>query len=92
MAPRVGNLHQALHLFKYLKDYNHSKCIFEPNYVDINDNHVPVEERSIYQAKFMNGLYPNAVEDLPLNVPKPKGRAVQISCFVDSDHGGDQIT
>ena len=31
------------------------------------------------------------MEDLPLNAPKPKGRAVQISCFVDSYHGGDQI-
>ena len=31
------------------------------------------------------------MEDLPLNAPNPKGRAFQISCFVDSDHGGDQI-
>ena len=31
------------------------------------------------------------MEDLTLNVPKPKGQAIKISCFVDSDHGGDQI-
>ena len=31
------------------------------------------------------------MDDLTLNAPKPKGRAIKISCFVDSDHGGDQI-
>ena len=40
----------------------------------------------------MNKLYPDAVDDLPLNAPNPKGRAVQISCFVDADHGRDQKT
>jgi hypothetical protein len=32
------------------------------------------------------------VEDIPQNVPVPRGKPVQISCFVDSDHGGDSIT
>ena len=31
------------------------------------------------------------MEDLTLNAPKPKGQAVQISYFVDFDHGGYQI-
>ena len=46
----------------------------------------------MYQAKFMNKLYPDAVDDLPLNAPNPKGRAVQISCFIDADHIEYQIT
>ena len=40
----------------------------------------------------MNELYPDAVEDLSPNVKKTKGHAVQIACFVETDHGGDQIT
>ena len=31
------------------------------------------------------------MDDLTLNSPKPKGQAVQISYFVDFDHGGYQI-
>ena len=42
-CPRVGHLHQALHVFKYLKDHKHSKCVFDLTYVDINDDHLPRE-------------------------------------------------
>ena len=91
-CPRVGHLHQALHVFKYLSDHKRSKVVFDPNYVDINDNHLPHEERAINKAKFMSELYPDAVEEIPTNAPKPRGRPVQITCFVDADHGGDKIT
>ena len=60
--------------------------------MDITDNHIPVKEQAIYRAKFINELYPNAVEDLPLNSPKLKGRSVQILCLFDADRGGYQIT
>ena len=91
-SPRVGHLHQALHVFKYLKDHNRSKCVFDPTYVDINDEHLNPEERASYKAKYMQELYPDAVEDLPPNAPPTRGRAIQITCFVNADHGGDQIT
>ena len=40
----------------------------------------------------MKELYPDAVEDKPTNAPPPKGKRVRIICFVDADHGGDQVT
>ena len=40
-CPQVVHLHQALHVFKYLKDHKRSKCVFDPTYVDINDDHLP---------------------------------------------------
>ena len=40
----------------------------------------------------MKELYPNAVEDKSTNAPSPKGKRVQITCFVDAHHGGDQVT
>ena len=90
--PRLGHMHQALHVFKYLKYHNRSKCVFDPTYVDINDHHLPKEEQSATRAKFMRELYPDAVEYKPQNAPKPKGKRVQITCFVDADHGGDQVS
>jgi hypothetical protein len=92
VAPRTGHLHQTLHIFKYLKDHSRSKVVFDPSYVDINDNDLPPEARALERAKFMAELYPDAVEDIPQNAPAPRGKPVQISCFVDSDHGGDSIT
>ena len=91
-SPRLGHLHQALHVFKYLKHHGRSKCVFDPSYVNINDHHLPLEEQSSYRAKFMKELYPDAVEYKPQNAPKPKGEKVQITCFVDADHAGDQVT
>ena len=41
----------------------------------------------------MKELYPDAVEEIPPpNAPKPKGKSVQMSVFVDADHAGDKIT
>ena len=40
----------------------------------------------------MSELYPDPVEEKPSNAPKPKGKSVQITCFVDVDNGRDQIT
>ena len=91
-CPRMGHLHQALHVFKYLKDHNISRCVFDPRYVDINDNHLPSEDRAVSKAKYMSELYPDAREDRPRNAPRPRGRAVQITCFVDADHAGNKIT
>ena len=46
LESRVGNMHQALHLFKYLKDHKCSKYVFYPNYVDITDNQMPVKNQA----------------------------------------------
>ena len=91
-SPRLGHLHQALHVFKYLKYHGRSKCVFDPSYVNINDHHLPLEEQSGTRAKFMKELYPDAIEYKPQNAPKPRGKKVQITCFVDADHAGDQVT
>jgi len=36
--------------------------------------------------------YLNAREEIPPNAPKPKGKAVQIAAFCDSNHAGDLLT
>ena len=90
--PRTGHLHQALHMFKYLKDHKESKVVFDPRHALISDDHLPSDQRAEYRAKYMKELYPDAVEDLPRNAPKPLGNPIQVSVFVDSDHGGDKIT
>jgi hypothetical protein len=36
--------------------------------------------------------YPDAVEVIPRDMPKPRGKTVMKSCFVDADHDGCQVT
>ena len=90
--PRTGHLHQALHIFKYLKDHKHSSIVFNSRFADVNDDHLPREQQADYKAKYMKELQPYAVEDIPKLAPKPLGKAVQISVFVDANHAGDKIT
>ena len=66
--------------------------MFDPTYVYINDNQLPFEERAVIKAKYINELYPDAVEENLPNTLKPRGGNVQITYFVDTNHGGDQVT
>ena len=93
-SPRTGHLHQALHLFHYLDNHNRSKIALNPTHIDWEDDvdsdncHGTPKERQ----RIMKELYPDAVEDVPPNMPTPLGRSIQINAFFDADHAGDRIT
>ena len=89
--PRAGHLNQALHIFKYLDIHKENFLCFDPTYVEIEQptNHLESPET---KAKIMKEFYPDAEEKIPPNAPKPRGKPVQINCFVDSDHAGNIIT
>ena len=87
--PRTGHLLQALHVFKYLDIHWDNELTFDPQEYEINEEQ-KVESEEKHRA--MKSLYVDAEEELPPNAPEPRGRAVQINCFVDSDHAGDTTT
>lgn len=37
-------------------------------------------------------FYPDATEDLPPDMPEPRGKPIRITCFKDSDHAHDVVT
>jgi hypothetical protein len=37
-------------------------------------------------------FYGDVTEELPPNMPKPRGQPVVVSCFVDANHAGNAIT
>lgn len=83
-APREGHLDQVFHIFAYLKNYSHSRLVFdttEPIFTNLNETDVDWQE-----------FYPGASEPIPPNMPEPRGKAVTMTCFVDADHGGCQLT
>ena len=78
VSPRVGHLHAIMHVFAYLNCHECSCLVF--------DFHVTPKESTGW------GWYPEAKEAIPPNAPKPLGRGVQMTCYVDADHAGDKLT
>ena len=81
-CPRQGHLAAVLHLYGCLKKNPRSKMVMDPSLMD----HEPVAKpdwRDFYQVD---------KELIPGDMPKPRGKALQTTGFVDSDHAGDQVT
>ena len=64
---------------------------FDPTYLDIE---LPLnsEDNTKCKTNVMREFYPDAEETIPSNAPEPRGKAVQINCFVDVDYAGNVIT
>ena len=52
----------------------------------------PAEQAPEIRRKMMQKIYQDACDEIPSNCPTPKGKAVQINCYVDADHAGDKVT
>ena len=70
-----------IHLFAYLKKNPRSKLVFDPSNMD----HEPQERPD------WSDFYSPQQEVIPSDMPKPRGKALQITVFVDSDHAGDVV-
>jgi len=83
-APRQGHISRVLRIFGYMKAYSKYGIVID------------VQERIIKQAENIKvnweEQYPGACEELPGNMPKPKGNPVELTAYVDADHAHDQLT
>lgn len=86
-SPREGHLEAVYSIFAYLKKHDKSAIVFDPNGVELDESafaQVPVAA--------WKEFYGDVVEELPPNMPEPRGQAVDITCFVDADHAGNLVT
>ena len=83
---RFGHLNALYHIFAYLKKHeNGERIVFDPKLPDI-------DERVFNSNAEWQDFYGDVAEELPPNMPEPKGKSVIISCFVDANHAGNVIT
>ena len=80
-APRTGHLHAVLHIFTYLNSHDRLRLVFDAK--EFDHKAVEVADWSWY--------YPNVKEAIPPNAPKPLGKAMQMTSYVDTDHVGDLV-
>ena len=83
--PRQGHLEAAYHIFAYLKHHETSRIAFDPKTPIVND-------RAFNTDADWTDFYGDVREELPPKMPKPLGKPVCISCFVDANHAGNVIT
>ena len=85
-APRMGHLEQLLHILAFLKKKPKLTLYFVPSDAIIDE--------SMFNQDASGQLldhYRNAREEIPMNMPKPRGRQVQLTIFVDASHAQDKV-
>ena len=83
-SPRDGHLEQTYHIFSYLKSHHNARLVFDPSIPALNMDSLNLPDWSSF--------YGNLKENIPENMPCPKGREMVIICYVDADHATDKIT
>ena len=78
-APREGHLHLLKHVFGYLRKYTDGAIRFRtdiPNH-EASFQHIPREWEKM--------VYGDVKEELPYNMPEPKGKTVRLSGWFDAN-------
>jgi hypothetical protein len=85
MAPRENHLKAAKRILCYLKQFHKGRILFDTSYPD--------HSKYVTESHHTWGeFYPDAMEELPYDMPIPKGKAVRLTIYVDADHAHDIVT
>lgn len=84
--PRQGHLNQLYHVFAYLKKYHNAEMVFDPS--------DPVIDEALFDRHDWTTTPHGAdlKEELPPNMPTPRGQGMTIRAYVDADHATDSMT
>ena len=85
--PREGHLQQVLQMFAYLKKYHNTEMVFDPSDPVVDES--SFEKRDWTSSEFG---HLQGVEQMPTNMPEPRGTGFTIRAKVDADHAGDTVT
>jgi hypothetical protein len=83
-CPREGHLENALHVMGHLRLKHNSRLIFDPTYPDI--------DQTAFASFEWTEFYGDVEEAIPLDMPPPLGKEVDLHMMVDSDHAGEKRT
>jgi hypothetical protein len=84
--PRFGHLEAIYHIFAYLKKHpDMGRLAYDSKCPDI-------DERIFNSNADWKEFYGDVEEELPPNMPEPRGHPVTMSAFVDANHAGNVIT
>jgi len=85
--PREGHLAQLFHVFAYLKKYHNTEMVFDPSDPAIDESEFQLRDWTSSEFGHVQGK-----EDLPQNMPQPRGMGFVMRAKVDADHAADTTT
>jgi hypothetical protein len=85
-APREGHMRALQRVFGYLRKFHKGKILIDISQAPIEAKVKPTTGQNWAE------LYPDACEDIPEDMPIPKGAIVSIIVYVDADHARDKVT
>ena len=85
--PREGHLYQLFQVFAYLKKYHNSEMVYDPSDPVIDESAFELKDWTSSEFGHLQGK-----EELPPNMPEPRGQGFIISAKVDADHAADTVT
>ena len=87
VAPRQGHIQQLFHAFAYLKKYHNAEMVFDPSEKVVDET---LFERKDWASSEFGHL--EEKEELPANMPQPRGVGFVVTAKVDADHASDTVT
>ena len=85
--PRKGHMEQVMQIFGYLKKYHNAELVFDPSDPTINEQDFERRDWTSSEFRHVEGK-----EELPPNMPEPRGMGFTIIAKVDADHASDTVT
>jgi hypothetical protein len=85
--PREGHMHQVFHILAYLKKYHNTELVFDPSDPCVAESEFEQKDWTSSEFGHVHGK-----EELPPNMPEPRGTGFVIRAKVDADHAADTVT
>jgi hypothetical protein len=85
--PREGYLQQVLHIFAYLKKYHNTELVYDPSDPCVDESDFERQDWASSEFGHLEGD-----EELPPNMPNPRGMGFTMSAKVDADHASDTVS
>jgi hypothetical protein len=85
--PREGHIHQLFQVFGYLKKYHNTEMVFDPSDPVVDESSFELKDWTSSEFGHLQGK-----EELPANMPEPRGLGFTMRAKVDADHAADTVT
>ena len=85
--PRKGHMEQVMQIFGYLKKYHNAELVFDPSDPTIDEQDFERKDWTSSEFGLVEGK-----EELPPNMPEPRGMGFTIVAKVDADHASNTVT
>ena len=85
--PREGHLKQLFNIFAHLKKYHNTELVYDPSVPEIDKSKFELKDWTSSEFGHIQGQ-----EELPPNMPEPRGIGFIMRAKVDADHASDTVS